>query len=188
MSRLAIRKAEELSSSTVQALEPVMLNGKISDVYLQFANSEPALRAYLHMEASLREGSLRDTELEAIKLWVSEQTGCEFCLSVHSMKARHAGLNKTQQLAVRSGLAVGEPRIDALLAVARTIYNKPGSIPQSMLEEAKACGLSDENLVDLAMAVSTIFFTNITNHINDTKSALPAAPSLDQTPGKEVEE
>ncbi len=183
MSRLTIRSAQALSSSTVEALGPEKLNGNISDVYLQFANSEPALRAYLHMEASLRDGSLSDIELEAIKLWVSEQTGCDFCLSVHSMKARHAGLSKTQQLAVRSNAPTGEPRIDALLAIARTIYAGRGSIAQHLLDEARAAQLSDENLVDLAMAISTIFFTNITNHINDTQSVLPPAPPLVQASG-----
>ncbi len=184
MSRLTIRNAAEFQSSTVQALEPVKIKGSISDVYLQFANSEPALRAYLHMEASLREGSLSDTELEAVKLWVSEQTGCEFCLSVHSMKARHAGLSQSQQLKVRSGAPLGEARIDALLAIARTIFKTPGSVPQDMLEEARAVGLTDENLVDLTMAISTIFFTNITNHINNTQSALPPAPVLEVVSGE----
>ena len=53
------------------------MNGKLADVYLQFANSEPALRAYLQMEHALKQGSLNTREIEAIKLWVSQQTGCE---------------------------------------------------------------------------------------------------------------
>ncbi|MFK7862307.1 MAG: carboxymuconolactone decarboxylase family protein [Granulosicoccus sp.] len=178
MSRLTTRTTSELHATTIQALEPVRLNGKISDVYLQFSNSEAALQAYLQMEESLRKGSLSITELEAVKLWVSEQTGCDFCLSVHSFKAAQAGLSEEQQLAIRSGYPSGDVRIDALLTMAGTVFRTPGSVPQAMLDEARAVGLTDENLVDLMMAVSTIFFTNITNHINDTKSSLPPAPAL----------
>lgn len=178
MSRLTIRTASELSPATSDALEPVKLNGKISEIYLQFANSEVALRAYLQMEASLREGSLTTIEVEAVKLWVSEQTGCDYCLSVHSFKARQAKLSPEQQIAVRTGKIVGDARIDALLTIVRTVFRTPGSIPQIMLDEARAAGLNDENLVDLMMAVSTIFFTNITNHINDSQSPLPPAPAL----------
>jgi len=121
VSRLTIRAAEELQAQTREALEPVIAAGRIADVYLQFANSESALRAYLHMESSIREGSLSNMEAEAIKLWVSQQ----------------------------------------------------------LFEEARGAGLNDETLVDLTMAISTIFFTNITNHINDSQSQLPAAPALD---------
>lgn len=178
MSRLTIRAASELQPLTLEALEPARLNGKISEVYLQFANSELALRAYLHMEESLREGSLTLTEVEAVKLWVSEQTGCNYCLSIHSVKAGHANLSTEQQLAVRAGDPSGDARIDALLNIVRTVYKQSGSIPQIMLDEARKAGLSDENLMDLVMAISTIFFTNIANHINDSRSPLPPAPIL----------
>lgn len=178
MSRLRIRESSELQASTAEALEPVKLNGQIADIYLQFANSETALRTYLQMEVSLRKGSLNDSELEAIKLWVSEQTGCQFCLSVHSFKSRQAGLDEAQQLAIRTGRATGDARLDALLNLTRIVYRNPGSIAQSALEEARSAGISDENLVDLTMAISTIFFTNLTNHINDSVSSLPPAPSI----------
>ena len=188
MSRLAIRTESQLQASTLQALEKVKVGGKLPDVYLQFANSEPALCAYLHMEASVREGSLSTMEAEAVKLWVSEQTGCGFCLSVHSFKALQAGLSKQQQLDIRRYGLIAEGsmadcqatchRINTLLGIARTIYSHRGNIAQAELDEARKAGLSDENLVDLTMVISTIFFTNITNHINDTQSSLPPAPDL----------
>ncbi|MFK8083188.1 MAG: carboxymuconolactone decarboxylase family protein [Granulosicoccus sp.] len=178
MSRLTIRTTSELQPETVEALDPVRLNGKISDVYLQFANSEIALQAYLNMEASLRKGSLSTCELEAVKLWVSQQTGCQYCLSIHSYKARQAGLSDEQQLAIRAGSTTGGARMDALLSIARAVYQTPGSLPQSMLIDAREAGLDDENMIDLMMAISTIFFTNLTNHINDTQSPLPPAPAL----------
>ena len=188
MSRLAIRNDSQLQSSTLQALEKVKVGGKLPDVYLQFANSEPALCAYLHMEASVREGSLSTMEAEAVKLWVSEQTGCGFCLSVHSFKALQAGLSKQQQLDIRRHGLIAEGsmadcqaachRINTLLGIARTIYSHRGNIAQAELDDARKAGLSDKNLVDLTMVISTIFFTNITNHINDTQSSLPPAPDL----------
>lgn len=180
LSRLKTRSPQELQPITLEALDGVRVNGKLADVYLQFANSEPALMAYLHMEASLKEGSLTSMELEAVKLWVSEQSGCDFCLSVHSFKAKQAGIDTTQQLAIRSGEASGNARIDALLKVARAVLQQRGSIAPQALEDARAAGLSDENLVDLSMAISTILFTNMTNHINDTHSSLQAAPALKQ--------
>jgi len=160
-------------------LEAVRMNGKIAPVYLQFASSEAALQAYLNMEASIRQGSLANREIEAIKLWVSEQTGCEFCLSVHSFKATQAGLDPQVQKAIRRSEDIGEERLDCIMNIARTIYASPGKLPDELLAEARTLDISDENFVDLTMVMSTIFFTNITNHINDSRSPLPPAPDID---------
>ncbi len=178
MSRLSTIGEDSLQPETLEALVPARMNGKLADVYLQFANSEPALRAYLQMELALKKGSLSTREIEAIKLWVSQQTGCEYCLSVHSFKARAAGLDAELQLFLRKGNEVGDARIDCLLKLARALMDVPGKLPDALLAEARGVGLSDENLVDLTMAMATIYFTNLTNHINDSISSLPPAPDL----------
>lgn len=179
MSRLTTRKEADLLAETLDALAPVRMNNKLADVYLQFANSEPALKAYLHMESSIRDGSLELREVEAVKLWVSQQTGCGYCLSVHSFKSKQAGLDPDAQMAIRKGQEIGEARLDCLLKVTKHLFRQPAMLPKELLEEAYAAGFTEENLVDLTMVMSTIFFTNITNHINDSQSPLPPAKPID---------
>jgi uncharacterized peroxidase-related enzyme len=176
--RLITRDENDLSAETLAVLEAVRMNGKLSDVYLQFANSEPAIRAYRQMEQSLAAGSLSAKELECIKLFVSQRTQCDFCLSVHTMKASALGIDAEQQLNVRRGTPSGDARLDAMLAIVRAFFEKPGPINDTQLQNARDHGLTDQQLVDLTMAVSTIFFTNITNHINDTPVTLKPAPPL----------
>lgn len=179
MSRLTTRKEADLLAETLDALTPVRINNKLADVYLQFANSEPALKAYLHMEASIRAGSLELRTVEAVKLWVSQQTGCDYCLSVHSFKAKQAGLDSATQMEIRAGLQTGDERLDCLLTLVSHLYRQPGALSRELLDDAYAVGYTDENLVDLTMVMSTIFFTNITNHINDSRSSLPPAKAIE---------
>ncbi len=179
MSRLETRNEASLDAETLRSLEAVRMKGRLASVYLEFANSEPAIRAYLGMEAAVRDGSLSSREIEAIKLFVSQRNACEFCLSVHTMKADAAGLEKDKQLLLRAGKAVGDDRIDAIINLLEAFFAKPGPLSNEQLAAARSAGLSDENLVDVTMAASTIFFTNITNHINDTLSPLSPAPSID---------
>lgn len=189
MSRLTTPAESQLNTDTLAALEPVRVKGQLAPIYLQFANSQVAIRAYLQMEKALQQGSLDTREIEAIKLWVSEHTACDYCLSVHTFKASQAKLGSEQQLAIRQGKACGDRRIDGLIMLATHLVRQPGVLPDELLEQARSRGLSDENLVDLTLAISTIFFTNITNHINNSVSSLPAAPSLrtnSQTPGINV--
>ena len=178
MVRLKTRDEHSLQPETLELLGPTRINDKIADVYLQFANSEHALHAYMAMEASLRKSPLSDLEIEAIKLLVSEITACDFCLATHTMKSRKAGLHKDQQIAVRSGKATGNARLDTIVKIASHFFNTQGPLDDTLIAEAREQQLTDEALIDIAMAVSTIFFTNITNHINNTKSTLSPAPAL----------
>lgn len=179
MARLETLNESRLQPETLAALEAARMNGKLAPVYLQFANSEPAIRAYLAMEQALKAGALSARELECIKLLVSQLTQCEFCLSVHTMKATALGVSAETQRQLRLGEGVGEPRLDAILAIVKAFFQQPGVIDDARLQSARDAGVSDAELVDVCMACSTIFFTNITNHINDTPVTLPPAPALD---------
>lgn len=178
VSRLSTCKEIALSDITLSALEPVRQNGALAEIYLQFANSEPAIRAYLGMEAALQEGSLDEQELECIKLLVSELTQCEYCLSIHSFKATKAGIGQGEQLLIRQGKPTGNSRFDIIVRLVLSLFKQPGVLEQSVLDDARSAGFSDENLVDICMGISTIFFTNIVNHINHSSSTLPAAPDI----------
>ncbi len=178
MARLNTRDEATLSTEALASLEPTRMNGKIADVYLQFANSEPATMAYLQMEASLRKSSLSELEIESIKLLVSEINQCEYCLAMHTMKSRKAGIDSDMQMAIRSHRKTSNARVDALLDIVRAFFKQPGPLSDELLNNARSSGLTDQELVETAMAVSTIFFTNITNHINDTEVTIPAAPPV----------
>ncbi|OED42280.1 hypothetical protein AB833_06395 [Chromatiales bacterium (ex Bugula neritina AB1)] len=178
MPRLASLTDDELSANLIRQLEPTRVSGQIADVYRQFANSEEALSAYLIMEESLRAGSLADRDIESIKLLVSQLTRCDYCLSTHTMKARKAGLDTQTRKAIREGRETDDKRLNAITSIVRSFFRTPGPLEDGQIAKARTAGLTDANLVDLAMVVSTIFFTNITNHINDTKSTLPPAPAV----------
>jgi len=179
MARLQTRDEASLSAETLAALEPTRMNGRIADVYLEFANSEPAVLAYLQMESSLRKASLSEMEIESIKLLVSEINQCDYCLAIHTMKSRKAGIDKEMQMAIRGHRKTSNVRVDALLDIVRAFFNQPGSISEQLLASARESGVTDQQLVETAMAVSTIFFTNITNHINNTAVTGPSAPPVE---------
>jgi len=154
------------------------MGGKLAPVYLQYANSEPALRAYLHMEKALQQGNLDDRTLEAIKLAVSQRTGCDFCLSVHTVKGKKAGLDEAVQLAIRRNEPTGDTYLDVIQQIVHYFFTRRGALPPELMQKAKAVGLDDASLLDICMAVATIVFTNISNHVNDTELSLPPAPAI----------
>lgn len=168
MARLGTRPIDTLEPATLEALATISARGPLADVWLQFASSEPALRAYLAMEQALDSGRLSPAEIEAIKLRVSTINNCAFCVANHRVKARAAGLSDDAIAAARAGELSGDQRIDALLAIVTSLFQTPGTTPDAQIDLARAAGVDDAALMDLTMAVAAIFFTNIANHINDT--------------------
>lgn len=177
MSRLATRDENTLSEGTLHALQSARVKGKLPPVYQQLANSEHALLAYLHMESALKRSSLSLRTVEAIKLAVSEHNQCDFCLSNHHFKSGTVGFSEAQRLAIRRGEAIGEPQLDGILAAVWHMLKHPGGLSEQRLQGLRDQGIDDSAMVDIALAISTITFTNLFNHFNDTDLSLPAAPS-----------
>lgn len=178
MSRLNTCDESQLQDATLDALEPTRINGALAPVYLQIANSEVALQAYLQMEAALRASGLSLKEIEAIKLAVSQHNQCDYCLSVHTVKSKGAGIDKSDQLSIRRGDTLEDPRLNAIVQVTHHLLKQPGSLPKPMLDMLLRVGVDARQMVDIALAISTISFTNLFNHFNDSQSPFPAAAEL----------
>ena len=179
MSRLKTRSEHELQDATLDALEITRNNGALAPVYLQIANSEAALQAYLQMEAALRASGLSLREVEAVKLLVSQHNQCDYCLSVHSVKSKAAGLSEAEQQTIRKNEALADARLNAIVATAWALLKQPGTLPEQQLNTLRQAGLDDRQLVDIALAISTITFTNLFNHFNDSKPPFAAAPPIE---------
>ena len=179
MSRLKTRSEHELQDATLDALEVTRMNGALAPVYLEIANSEVALQAYLQMEAALRNSGLTLKEIEAIKLLVSQHNQCDYCLSVHTVKSKAAGIDEQAQLSIRKGESLADARLSAIVATATHLLKHPGTLPMDQLQALRDAGVDERQMVDIALAISTIGFTNLFNHFNDSKPPFAAAPSID---------
>lgn len=178
MSRLNTPPSTSFSDATLKQLEPFKLKGAIAPVYNQIGNSETALSAYLVMETALKSSSLSLQEIEAIKLLVSQLTGCDYCLSIHHMKAGIAGLDDDLQAKIRRQDTLDNPRLNAIVKTVSRFFAQPGPLDDDEMAHLRQVGLTDADLVDIVLATSTIAFTNFFNHLNNTQSPLPAAPLL----------
>lgn len=173
MSRLTTVATERLNATTLAELDPFKMKGEIADVYLQIGNSEPGLLAYLSMENALKASELSLREIEAIKLLVSEINCCDYCLSVHNFKASAAGFSDNEKIAIRRAEPIGDSRVDLVVALVARFFKEPGAVSETDLQALRDAGFSDGDLVDITIAISAIFFTNIFNHVNGTAPTLP---------------
>ena len=177
MSRLPTIEITEATGRAAELFSAVKASvGKVPNSYIGIgANSPVALEAVLSLEASLKKSSLSAIDIEVVKLVVSETTGCDYCLAAHTLLSKKLGLHREAILALRQGRPSGDARNDALARFVLQLLTTSGTLPADVVSQVKQAGVTDSQVVDIAMAVASIAFTNLFNRINDTKLDFPAA-------------
>ena len=149
--------------------------GMVPNAYAAIgANSPVALEAALNLDGALRKGSLSARQIEVIKLAVSAQAGCDYCVAAHSLVGKRAGLSVEALKALRTNAPTGDAAIDALANFVRRVAGTVGTVPAGVLAEVKQAGYSDAQVVDALLTVASITFTNLFNRVNDTTVDFPA--------------
>lgn len=150
--------------------------GMVPNAYVGIGSNSPhALEAGLHLDAALKQGSLSGREIEAIKLLVSEVADCDYCLAAHTMIGKMQGLDASAMTALRRGEASGDGKLDTLLSLVRALIETRGVVPAALLDDVRRVGYTDAQIVDVALAITSITFTNLFNRVNDTKLDFPPA-------------
>ena len=153
--------------------------GTVLNIHGGMAHSPVVLAAYTGMQAALAEyGSFDARTREAIALAVGAVDDCGYCQSAHTVSARRAGFDLDQTVAIRQDRVEFDPKLAALLAVARQIAGNLGEVEDVAWKRTLDAGWSDTELAELFAHVAVNLYTNYFNHYAGTELDVPAAPGL----------
>lgn len=141
--------------------------GKVPNMMKTMAHSPALLEGYLAFSGALSKGALPEIVRQQIALFVSQQNGCEYCLSAHTLIGRHAGLSREQAFLARQGQAQ-DPKQQAVLSLVQNILDWRGDISNEQFAAARAAGLSD---AEIAEVVGHVALTTLTNYFNQLSQA-----------------
>jgi len=120
------------------------------------------LKSVFGMGAYLKKCSVERSLLELVDFRISQINGCAYCLDMHSKDARAAG--ETEQrlymLSAWRETSLFTVREMAALAWAEAVNSH--HVPQELFDEVKK-QLSDEELIDLTLAVGALGIWNKLN-------------------------
>ncbi|MDR5815733.1 MULTISPECIES: carboxymuconolactone decarboxylase family protein [unclassified Caballeronia] len=176
MSRIAIPAIGNATGATADVYERVrkIAGGGVPNLFAALGHLAPeTLNAALDAEGALASGSLSKQDLETIKLLVSEQTGCDYCVAAHVMLGKMTGLAPEALKKIRAGQPTGDARRDALIRFVLNLQTTRGTIPEAELSAIRAAGYSDTQLAEISLAIAMTIFTNTFNRINDTDVDFP---------------
>lgn len=178
MSRLNTLNQSQATGTTktlYSAIEEAM--GIVPNIFKGFGNSPTALEGVLHTDALLKKGSLNGTEIETIKLAVSEAYGCTYCLAAHTLLGKKSGLSEADTIAVRRG-NIAQPRLAALVKFVNDTLQPQARVSDAQLATIRAAGFNDAQIAEIVQAIAQTVYTNLFNRVHQTALDFPAAPAL----------
>jgi uncharacterized peroxidase-related enzyme len=173
----SVHTAPEPSRDGLKTLEAKF--GKVLNIHGEMAHSPAVLQAYLAIQQAIAdEGTFDAPTREAIALAVANVDECSYCQAAHTAGGKAAGLSGEQMVAVRAGRVDFDPKLSALLDLARDYTGNIGTVDDAKWQAALDAGWTDAQLTELSVHVTLNLFTNYFNHYVKTDLDLPAAPPL----------
>ncbi|PCI05690.1 MAG: alkylhydroperoxidase [Hyphomicrobiales bacterium] len=144
--------------------------GFIPNMYRTMANSPGYLGTYANGYNAFRQGSgFTPQEQETVFLTLSRENGCDYCTAAHSMIAdKISKLGADELTAVRSGDALPDAKLNALSAFTKHVHDERGLIGKSAAEAFIAAGYSENQILEVILALSVKILSNYSNHIFHT--------------------
>ncbi len=146
--------------------------GVVPNIYATMAHSPATLKGFLGFGEALAGGVLPASIREQIALTVAGENGCDYCASAHTAIARGTGVSAEEAELNLDGKS-SDQRVAAILEFARLVVEKRGSLDEGELDQLRASGISDEEVVEIIAAVAVNLFTNYFNHIAGTQIDFP---------------
>lgn len=153
--------------------------GKVINIFGAMANSPLLMEMYDLVETHLaKNSSLDNATRQAIHLTVAAVNDCLYCQSAYTGAALAAGFDLDETVQIRQGKVAEDPRLSALLILARQIADNRGWVDHSAWESALSAGWTTEQILDAYADVVRTIFTNYFNHLVDTEHDLAEVPPL----------
>jgi uncharacterized peroxidase-related enzyme len=176
MTRIATPSVESATGATAEVYAQIKKAvGKVPNIFVSIgAHGPAALKAILQADAVLATSTLSKQDQETIKLLVSEVAGCDYCVAAHFLLGKMTGLAPDVLQQIRSGQPTGDAKRDALVRFVGKLAKTSGTISDEEFSDIRAAGYTDQQLVDISLAIAVTTFTNVFNRINDTAIDFPA--------------
>ena len=138
--------------------------GKVSNILKVHSLNPAAMGDHLDLYMTLMfgESGLSRAEREAVAVVVSANNDCAYCVNHHAEALRRYidDEDTMGMLMTADGLETLEPRLSNIVRHAEKLTTAPSAMSESDLDELRAVGLDDKDILDLTLIVAYFNFVN----------------------------
>lgn len=147
--------------------------GSVPNLFRIIANSPAALEGYLGLSGALGKGSLDARTRTRVAMTVAELNGCEYCLSAHTYLGKNLAKLDDEELSANRSARSVDARAAAALQFVSKLVRARGHVAEVDVQEVKAAGYDDAQVVELILHVALNTFTNYLNSALGTEVDFP---------------
>lgn len=178
MKKLSVITKEQASEQSRQIFKEIeKAVGILPNIYAVIGNSANALSSYLTFTEAQKNNSFSAKEREAIFLSISEENGCNYCLSAHTALAKMNGFSEDETLQLRAGTH-NDRKLSILTNLAKSIIANKGMADEELVQSFFETGYDEKALVDLVALIVEQTFTNYIGRLSKPEIDFPKAQLL----------
>lgn len=136
--------------------------GFVPNLMATMAESPVLVESYLTLMRLFDKTALSETERQIILMTNSRLNGCTYCMAAHTAASKMGGVEDSVTEALRSGLSIGEPKLEALRTFAEIIHQTHGWPTQEQLDAFFAAGYTKKTVLEVIVGTSLKVLSNYT--------------------------
>jgi len=126
------------------------------------------LEGYMTLASIFDKSSFSETERQIVLMTNNRLNGCTYCMSAHTALSKMGGVPDDVINALRAGIAITDPKLEALRQFAIVINESRGWPQEADIQAFLNAGYSQQNVLEVILGTALKVMSNYTNHIAET--------------------
>ncbi|HEY2076390.1 MAG TPA: carboxymuconolactone decarboxylase family protein [Streptosporangiaceae bacterium] len=168
-----IKPADATGEAAVLLTEMRKSVGSVPNMAKAMANSPALLKGYMGLSGALAAGVLPAAIRERLALASGEYNRCSYCLSAHTFLGKNVTKLDDDEIERARHADSADPYAAAILGLFDAIARGRGTIDETVIEIARAAGVTDAEIGEVIGNVALNVLTNYFNIAADTDNEFP---------------
>ncbi|NET33496.1 MAG: carboxymuconolactone decarboxylase family protein [Cyanothece sp. SIO1E1] len=132
------------------------------------ATSPAALKAGMNLWELFETTSFTPIEQQVIYLTANYEHACQYCMAAHSGLANIIGMKPEDIEALRQGLPMADPKLQALRLFTQRMIEARGWVDDQEITAFLAAGYTQQQVLEVILGIAVKIIHNFTNHVAKT--------------------
>ncbi|MFE5113902.1 carboxymuconolactone decarboxylase family protein [Streptomyces sp. NPDC056663] len=182
MSRLTVPAPDDVPAGAQGTLDTISAQfGFVPNMFKTLASNPAALDVVTGLQTAVSRVLDAKTR-HTIALAVSEASGCDYCLALHSYVSSELGGMSSEDIDLARAGRSTDPKRAAVARFAQQVVDFHGQVSDADLAAVRGAGYTDPQILAIVTVAVQVLLTNFINNVNQTDIDIPAVSSAG-TPG-----